>query len=96
MIESLAPVGIFLLVLVALPFLIKWIRQRLPQGDARAVSEQGRLVSALAVGPHQRVVTVEIGPEGARTLLTLGVTEQSITCLHSVPAVRVDRSLPAV
>jgi flagellar protein FliO/FliZ len=32
------------------------------------------------------VVTVEVGPEGARTWLVLGVTGQSITCLHTLPA----------
>jgi len=31
------------------------------------------------------VVTVEIGPEGSRTWLVLGVTSQSITCLHTMP-----------
>ncbi|WP_208507883.1 flagellar biosynthetic protein FliO, partial [Variovorax paradoxus] len=45
-----------------------------------------RLLSAVAVGPQQRVVTVEVGPEGARTWLVLGVTGQSITCLHTLPA----------
>jgi flagellar protein FliO/FliZ len=38
------------------------------------------------VGPHQRVVTVEVGPEGARTWLVLGVTGQTISCLHSMNA----------
>jgi flagellar protein FliO/FliZ len=32
------------------------------------------------------VVTVEVGPEGARTWLVLGVTAQSINCLHVMPA----------
>ncbi|MEO7108166.1 MAG: flagellar biosynthetic protein FliO, partial [Rhodoferax sp.] len=47
---------------------------------------QSRFISALAVGPHQRVVTVEVGPEGKRVWLTLGVTSQNITCLHCVDA----------
>ena len=32
------------------------------------------------------MVTVEVGPEGRRVWLTLGVTAQSITCLHCVDA----------
>jgi flagellar biogenesis protein FliO len=36
----------------------------------------------LAVGPHQRVVTVEVGPVGQRVWLTLGVTAQGISSLH--------------
>ncbi|MBY0410619.1 MAG: flagellar biosynthetic protein FliO, partial [Burkholderiaceae bacterium] len=32
-----------------------------------------------------RVVTVEVGPENARTCLVLGVTAQHISCLHVLP-----------
>jgi len=39
----------------------------------------------VAVGPQQRVVTVEVGPEGARTWLVLGVTAQQVSCLHVLP-----------
>lgn len=41
-----------------------------------------RVVAAVAVGPQQRVVTVEVGPANARTQLVLGVSAQQITCLH--------------
>jgi flagellar protein FliO/FliZ len=44
------------------------------------------LVSALALGPQQKVVTVEVGPQNARVWLVLGVTQQSIQCLHTMPA----------
>ncbi len=85
--QSLITVGIFLALLACLPFAVKWIKQRMPGNQADA-SAQSRFISALAVGPHQRVVTVEVGPEGRRIWLTLGVTAQSISCLHSmeVPA----------
>jgi flagellar protein FliO/FliZ len=83
MAESLVPVGIFLLLLGCLPFALKWIKQRTPGASAQGGS-QTRFVSALAVGPHQRVVTVEVGPEGQRVWLTLGVTAQGISCLHCV------------
>ena len=46
----------------------------------------GGLVSALALGPQQRVVTVEVGPQNARVWLVLGVTQQSIQCLHTMAA----------
>lgn len=32
------------------------------------------------------MVTVEVGPEGRRVWLTLGVSPQSITCLHCADA----------
>jgi flagellar protein FliO/FliZ len=90
MAESLVPVGIFLLLLGCLPFALKWIKQRTPGASGQG-SAQTRFVSALAVGPHQRVVTVEVGPEGQRVWLTLGVTAQGISCLHCV---NVTPSLP--
>jgi flagellar protein FliO/FliZ len=72
----------FLILLALLPFAIRWIQRRVPAGAS--ASSTGKIVSAMAVGPHQRVVTIEVGPEGARTWLVLGVTAQAITCLHSV------------
>ncbi|MFZ2220563.1 MAG: flagellar biosynthetic protein FliO [Rhodoferax sp.] len=80
MTQTLLSVGLFVLLLAAVPFGIKWIQRR---ATGRA-STAGNLsvVSVVAVGPHQRVVTVEAGPEGARVWLTLGVTAQAITSLH--------------
>ena len=83
MTQSWILVGAFLAVLVCLPTALKWIKQRYP-GRYTDVSGQSRFISALAVGTHQRVVTVEVGPEGKRVWLTLGVTSQNISCLHCV------------
>lgn len=85
MTQTIVSVAIFLVLLAFLPMAIKWIQRR-SQGGLSPVSAASRIVSAVAVGPHQRVVTVEVGPEGARTWLILGVTTQSITCLHSMAA----------
>lgn len=82
MTQTLVSVVLFVVLLALVPFALKWVQQR-ASGGLRSESSASRIVSALAVGPHQRVVTVEVGPEGARTWLTLGVTAQSITCLHS-------------
>jgi flagellar protein FliO/FliZ len=49
-------------------------------------TQQSRVLSVLAVGPHQKVVTVEVGPDSARVALVLGVTQQSISLLHTLPA----------
>lgn len=80
--DSLLSVGIFLAVIVCLPFVAKWVKNR-THGEGRMVAGQSKVVSAVAVGPHQRVVTVEVGPPGERVWLTVGVTAQSITCLHT-------------
>ena len=82
MTQALLSVGLFVLLLALVPFGLKWLQARTAAGGAGA-GAASRVISAVAVGPHQRVVTVEVGPEGARVWLTLGVTAQAITCLHS-------------
>ncbi len=85
MTQSLILIGLFLCVLVSLPFLIEHLKKRyglkLPGTDGPT-----RLVSALSLGPNQKVVTVEVGPPQARVWLVLGVTAQAIQCLHTTAA----------
>ncbi len=85
MTQTIISVAIFILLLAMLPSGIKWIKGR-HAGGLPAIAGDTRVVSAVAVGPHQRVVTVEVGPRDARTWLVLGVTAQSITCLHNITA----------
>lgn len=82
MTSTLLSVGLFVVLLALLPVGLKWVQRR-AVGGGSGLASSSRVISAIAVGPHQRVVTVEVGPEGARTWLTLGVTAQTITCLHT-------------
>jgi flagellar protein FliO/FliZ len=82
MTQTIISVAVFLVLLALLPVGIRWMQRRSAGGAS--VGAASKIISAIAVGPHQRVVTVEIGPDGARTWLVLGVTAQTITCLHSV------------
>ena len=82
MTQTLISVGFFVLLLALVPLALRWVQRRSAGGTA-GLASSSRVVSAVAVGPHQRVVTVEVGPEGARVWLTLGVTAQTITCLHT-------------
>ena len=82
MTQSIITVGLFLALLACMPLAVKWLQKRNAAGGVPP-DGQSRLVSAVAVGPHQRVVTVEVGPVGARHWLTLGVTQQNITLLHT-------------
>jgi flagellar protein FliO/FliZ len=82
MTSTLISVGLFVVLLALVPVGLKWVQRR-TVGAGSGAAAASRVVSAIAVGPHQRVVTVEVGPEGSRTWLTLGVTAQTITCLHS-------------
>jgi flagellar protein FliO/FliZ len=79
--QQLLWVGVFLALLAALPWLLRWVRNR-AAAAAGAGDTQSRFVSAVAVGPQQRVVTVEVGPAHERVWLTVGVTGQSMVLLH--------------
>jgi len=83
MTQTLVLTAVFVFLLALLPMGVKWLKQRSP-GGLSAGGSAAKIVSVLAVGPQQRVVTVELGAGHARVWLTLGVTAHSITCLHSV------------
>lgn len=93
MTQTIVSVVLFLVILALLPLAIRWLQQRNPGGVS--ASTASRIVSTVAVGPQQRVVTVEVGPEGARTWLVLGVTPQNITCLHTLQLAGVAARPPA-
>lgn len=82
--QTLLVVVLFVALLSMVPWAIKWMQRRIGVGLPSNVSGS-RLISVVAVGPQQKVVTVEVGPDNARTWLVLGVTAQNITCLHSAP-----------
>lgn len=73
----------FMTVLACVPWLLKLWKQRFVPQDA--VVGASKFISAVAVGPQQRIVTVEVGPAHARQWLTVGVTPQSIALLSSIP-----------
>jgi flagellar protein FliO/FliZ len=78
-------IALLLVLLAMLPVGLKWLQRRMA-GESMTQSATSKIVSAIAVGPHQRVVTVETGPQEARVWLTLGVTAQQISCLHTTAA----------
>ncbi|RQO80461.1 flagellar biosynthetic protein FliO [Acidovorax sp. FJL06] len=84
MTQTLVVVVLFVGAMAVLPWLVRRVQQRHVAGAA-AAGTASRVVSAVAVGPQQRVVTVEVGPEHARTWLVLGVTAQQVSCLHVLP-----------
>lgn len=81
MTQTLLVVVLFVAAMAALPWLIRRLQQR-RSGLFTAGAGVSKVLSAVAVGPQQRVVTVEVGPEHQRTVLVLGVTAQQINCLH--------------
>jgi flagellar protein FliO/FliZ len=82
--QTFSLVFLFLALLVGLAYALRWYQRRLGLGMVPGSS--ANIIATVALGPQQRVVTVEVGPEGARTWLVLGVTAQNINCLHVMPA----------
>lgn len=84
MVQTLLLVMLFVGGVALLPWAVRrWQGQNALGQGARGMNS--KVVSAVAVGPQQRVVTVEVGPEDGRTWLVLGVTAQQIQCLHVLP-----------
>ena len=85
MAQTLLVVVLFVTAMALLPWLLRRLKQR-----QSALSGNGavaaRVLTAVSLGPQQRLVTVEVGSGDARTCLVLGVTAQQITCLHVLPA----------
>ncbi|MEY8689374.1 MAG: flagellar biosynthetic protein FliO [Leptothrix sp. (in: b-proteobacteria)] len=77
----------FLVVLLLVPVGL-WLLKRSGQGGgaARLAGPGMRVVGNLALGPGQRLVTVEMGEGAQRRWLVLGVTAHNITPLRSIDA----------
>ena len=86
MTQSLITIVVFVALILTLPILAKRFQHRSGVLKGSSLGPMSKVISAMAVGPQQRVLTVEVGPENARTWLVLGVTGQTITCLHTLPA----------
>lgn len=84
MTQTLAVVVLFVVAISFLPWLVR--RLQLRQTGLGGGSAGSRVLTQVAVGPQQRVVTVEVQHEGQRAVLVLGVTAQQIQCLHVLPA----------
>lgn len=83
---SLVPAFWSLVVLLLVPVGL-WLLKRSCQGGAARLAGPGmRVVGSLALGPGQRLVTVEMGEGAQRRWLVLGVTAHNITPLRSIDA----------
>ncbi|MFC4621722.1 FliO/MopB family protein [Comamonas nitrativorans] len=81
---SLLVLVAMVIAMAALPWgLRRWqLRRQVTQG---VVQVQTQVLGAVAIGPGQRVVTVQVQRGDAMACLVLGVTAQSIQCLHVLP-----------
>jgi flagellar protein FliO/FliZ len=75
----------FLVVLALIPVSL-WVLKRSGMAQGRLGQTGGmRTIAQHAIGPGQRIVTVEVGEGEHRTWLVLGVTAHSIQTLHTLP-----------
>lgn len=79
---SLAAWGLLIVILAFIPFAVRWLIRKKAWGPM--ASDAARIVASVPLGPQQKVITLEMGPKQARFQLVLGVTSQSITCLHKL------------
>ena len=77
------PAMALMAVVLSLPWLARWLKQRGWTGSANGAQPM-TVVSVLAVGAQQKVVTVEVNLGTHRKWLVLGVTAQSVTKLDSL------------
>src|SRR6218665_4052249 len=86
MTSNLLPSVAVLLFVGAMAWLAWLVRRQRHGAVGPASGAAARVLSAVAGGPQQRVVTVEVGPEHARTWLVLGVTTRPVSCLNVLTA----------
>lgn len=84
---TLLLVILFVAVMAALPWLVRRLQQKnlLPRGMGMtrgASALPAQVLGTLAIGPQQRVLTVQLGEGEQAVRLVLGVTAQQIQCLH--------------
>ncbi len=76
MLQALVALVVLLLVILALPWLMRRLSGLGPNLDGRM-----RVLTALAVGPRERIVLVQVGNEQ----LLLGVAPGQVRLLHVLP-----------
>jgi flagellar protein FliO/FliZ len=69
-------------VIVLIP-LVLWLLKRTPLGGG-ATRGPMRMVGTLALGPSQRLITVEVGGGDERRWLVLAVAPSGVTTLHTM------------
>jgi flagellar biogenesis protein FliO len=89
------PALLLLGVVLLLPFGAGWLKQRGWVGLNKG-QQPLHVVSVLAVGPQQKVVTVEVVLGTHRKWLVLGVTPQSVTTLDHLSGSPVDMQAPPI
>ncbi|WP_374406420.1 FliO/MopB family protein [Hydrogenophaga sp.] len=84
MLLNAAPAIALLLLMVGAAWLLQRYRRHLP-GVAHRTGPALQVLGAVALGPQQRVVTVQVGQGDQAVCLVLGVAPGSVSALHQMP-----------
>jgi flagellar protein FliO/FliZ len=87
MFQNAWPALLLLVLLVGIAWALKWARGRMP-GLPGVPGQHGpalKVLGSQALGPQQRVVTLQVGQGEHATCLVLGVAPGSISKLHEMP-----------
>ena len=84
MLQNAAPAFVLLIVMVGIAWLLQRYRRHLP-GVARRAGPALQVLGSVALGPQQRVVTVQVGQGADSVCLVLGVAPGGVTALHRMP-----------
>ena len=91
------PALVLLALMVGIAWSLKWARGRLP-GLPGVPGQQGptlKVLSSVALGPQQRVLTLQVGEGEHAACLVLGVAPGSVNRLHEMPMPPQDAAPPA-
>ena len=88
---TLILVALFVAAMACLPWLVRRLQQKnlVPRGMGMArgaTPVPAQVLGSLAIGPQQRLVTVQVGEGDEAVRLVLGVSAQQIQCLHVLNA----------
>jgi flagellar protein FliO/FliZ len=84
MLQNAAPALVLLVIMMAVAWMLQRYRRHIP-GAARQTGPALHVMSTLALGPQQRVVTLQVGHGESGVCLVLGVAPGGITALHTLP-----------
>lgn len=78
--QTFLMVAVFVIGIACLPWGVRWMQRR--AGALSPDTGKTKVLSVLAVGPQQRVVTIQVASGAQEAVLVLGVTSSSVNCLH--------------
>jgi flagellar protein FliO/FliZ len=84
MLQNAAPAIVLLIVMMGIAWLLQRYRRHLP-GAAHRAGPRLQVLGGVALGPQQRVVTLQVGQGEQAVCLVLGVSPGSVTALHQMP-----------